>query len=168
MTSAAAGLRHRVGWGTARRGMGLATRSVKRIRTLVRIAGAGVDRPQGVGWGGVAYQYPPGNWGDKEGRDLSGKGYQELSVWARGVPDKAGRYPVIQFPVGGVSDPSKKYQASFEKKGEFVTLTAEWKRYTISLAKENLSSVISAFTFVVRSEDNPNGATFFLSEIEYR
>jgi hypothetical protein len=127
-----------------------------------------VYRPQGAGWGGVAYQFPAGNWGDKEGRNLSGKGYRELSVWARGVPDKNGRFPVVQFKAGGGSDPAKKYQASFEAEGDFVTLTGEWARYTVSLASKNLSSVISAFTFVLRSEDNPSGATFVLSEIEYR
>lgn len=124
--------------------------------------------PQGAGWGAVAYQYPAGNWGDKEGRDLSGKGYRELSVWARGLPDKKGHYPVIQFKAGGGSDPSKKYQASFEKEGDFVTLTGDWLRYTVPVVGQNLSSVISAFTFILRAEDNPNGATFLLSEIEYR
>ena len=39
--------------------------------------------------------------------DVSGKGYRELSVWAKGVPNKDGRYPVIQFKAGGGSDPSK-------------------------------------------------------------
>jgi hypothetical protein len=135
-----------------------------------------VYRPQGAGWGAVAYQYPAGNWGDKEGRNLGGRGYRELSVWARGVPDRNGRYPVIQFKAGGGSDPSKKYQASFEAEGDFVTLTGDWQRYTVSLVEtrgqatvvKDMSSAISAFSFVLRGEDNPNGATFFLSEIEYR
>jgi hypothetical protein len=127
-----------------------------------------VYHPKGVGWGAVAFQFPPGNWGDDAGRNLSGRGYRELSVWARGLPDKGGRYPVIQFKAGGGTDPSKKHQASFESEGDFVTLTSEWVRYTVSLTGKNLSSVISAFTFVLRAEDNSSGATFFLSEIEYR
>ena len=123
---------------------------------------------RGTGWAAVAYQYPPNNWGDKEGRNLSGKGFTEVSVWARGVSDKDGHYPVIQFKAGGGADPSKKVHASFEAEGDFVTLTGEWKRYTISLAGKNLSSVISAFTFVLRAEDNPHGAEFLLAQIEYR
>lgn len=126
-----------------------------------------VYHPKGAGWGAVAYQFPPGNWGDKPGRDLGGKGYQEVCVWAKGIPDKAGRYPVVQFKAGGGSDPSKKYQASFETEGDFLTLKPEWFHYSVRLGKD-LSSVISAFTFVVRADDNPRGATFLLSGIEYR
>ena len=61
-----------------------------------------------------------------------------------------------------------KYHASFEAEGDFVTLRPEWTRYTVSLAGQDLSSVISAFTFVLRAEDNPLGATFLLSQVEYR
>ena len=120
------------------------------------------------GWTAVAYQYPPGNWGDKEGRDLTGSGFKELSVWARGVRDKYGRYPVIQFKAGGGTDPTKRYQASFEVEGDFVTLTGYWRRYAVNLKKKDFSSVVSAFTFVLRTEDNSQGAEFFLSQIEYK
>lgn len=127
-----------------------------------------VDVKKREGWAAVAYQFPAQNWGDKPGQDLHGKSFTELSVWARGVPDKAGRYPMIQFKAGGATNPSLKYHSSFELPGKFVTLTGEWRRYTLGLQGKNLSSVISAFTFVLREEDNPSGAEFFLSEIEYR
>jgi hypothetical protein len=124
----------------------------------------------GYGWGAVAWQFPANNWGDKPGRDLSDRGFREVSVWARGVPDSESHFPVVQFKAGGNTDPSKAYQASFEVEGEFVTLKGEWVRYTIRLpdAAKRLKSVISAFAFVVRAEDHPNGATFFLDDIEYR
>lgn len=120
------------------------------------------------GWVGVAFQYPADNWGDKPGRNLAEAGYKELSIWARGVRDRNGRFPIIQFKAGGGTDPSKPHQASFEAEGNFVTLTGEWRRYTVSLQKKDLKSVIAAFTFVLRADDNPQGAEFFLSQIEYR
>ncbi len=119
-------------------------------------------------WAAVAWQCPPLNWGEKEGRNLSGKGFTELSIWARGLPDKKDRFPVIQFKAGGGTSPTSQYQASFENEGDFVTLTSEWKRYTVSLSGKNLTQVVSAVTFVLRAEDNPDGAVFFLDDLEYR
>jgi len=124
--------------------------------------------PGGAGWGGVAYQFPANNWGDQDGRDLSGHGYRELSVWARGVADKDGRFPVIQFKAGGGTDPAKKYQATFEASSDFVTLTGQWKHFVVSIAGKDLKRVIAAMTFVLRAEDNPNGAVFYLDDLEYR
>jgi hypothetical protein len=124
-------------------------------------------RPGSKGWAAVAWQYPENNWGDKPGKNLSGKGYTRVSVWARGLPDAQGRYPVVQFKAGGNTDPTKKYQATFEVNGEFTTLTGEWKQYTLPLAGQDLSNVASAFTFILRASDNPRGATFYLDDIEY-
>jgi hypothetical protein len=84
------------------------------------------------------------------------------------LPDKKGRYPVIQFKAGGGTDPAKKFQASFESESDFVILTGEWKKYSVSIAGKDLSRVISAFTFLLRAEDNPDGAEFLLARIEYR
>jgi hypothetical protein len=122
----------------------------------------------GDGWAAAAYQFPANNWGDKDGRDLSGKGYRELSVWARGIADSAGNYPVVQFKAGGGADPSKKYQATFEVQSEFITLTPAWKRYSISVAGKDLRRVIAALTIVLRAEDNPHGAVFYLDDCAYQ
>ena len=123
----------------------------------------------GLGWGAVGWAFPANNWGDRPGKSgLAGKGYSELSFWVRGVPDKSGRFPVIQFKTGGNTDPSKRYQASYEAETDFITLTAEWERHAIPIGGKDLTSVISAFTFVLRAEDNPNGAVFFLDDIEFR
>lgn len=123
----------------------------------------------GVGWGAVGWAFPANNWGDRPGKTgLAGKGYSELSFWVRGLPDKSGHFPVIQFKTGGNTDPSKQYQATYEAETDFITLTAEWGRHAIPIAGKDLKSVISAFTFVLRAEDNPNGAVFFLDDIEFR
>ncbi|MCX6621792.1 MAG: hypothetical protein NTY38_12100 [Acidobacteria bacterium] len=125
--------------------------------------------PKGEGWVAVAWQYGDQNWGDKPGKDWSKNGFKQVSVWARGVPDRRGALPRVQFKAGGGSDPAKKYHASFEVEGDFVTLTEEWKQYTLDLRGKNLSQVIAAFVMVIRAQDlGPEGATLYLDDIEYR
>jgi hypothetical protein len=113
-----------------------------------------------VGWAAVAWQFPENNWGDKRGKDLRNRGFAKVTVWARGQG-------VIQFKAGGHTNPSKQYQASFAVVGDFITLTPEWSQYTLDIKGEDLSNVVSAFTWVMRAEDNPNGATFYLDDIRY-
>jgi hypothetical protein len=74
----------------------------------------------------------------------------------------------VQFKAGGGTDPAKRFQASFEADNDFVELTGNWKRYTVPLKGKQLTSVISAFTFVLRADDHPLGADIFLAQIEYR
>lgn len=122
-----------------------------------------------AGWAAVAWQYPEGNWGDRPGRDWSKRGFNQVSVWARGIRDRQGQLPRVQFKAGGGTGPTKKYQASYEVEGDFVTLTEEWKQYTLDLKGQSLSQVIAAFVLVIRGKDtNPEGATFCLDDIEYR
>jgi hypothetical protein len=118
--------------------------------------------PNGDGWAAIVYQFPENNWGDKDGKNLAAAAYRELSFWARGEADSNGRYPTVQFKAGGGSMPSKRFQASFEAATEFLTLTGEWKRYSISLENKDLSRVIAALTLLIRAEDNPIGAVFYL------
>ncbi len=125
-------------------------------------------RPGGKkGWLAVGWQLGDCNWGDAKGADLRNRGFKRVTVWAKGVPDNENRLPVIQFKAGGNADPAKKYKASFNVASEFVTLTSDWQQYHLDLRDEDLSSVISAFTFVLRSKDNPKGATFYLGGINY-
>ena len=121
------------------------------------------------GWTGVAWQFPENNWGDKPGKDWSKRGFSKVTVWARGVKDRHGNLPKVQFKAGGASDPTKKYQASFEVENDFVTLTEEWKQYSLDLRGQNLSQMIAAFVWVMRAQDvDPDGATFFLDDIAYQ
>jgi hypothetical protein len=125
-------------------------------------------RPGGKkGWLAVGWQFGDCNWGDAKGVDLKSRGFKRVTVWAKGVPDSEKRFPVIQFKAGGNADPQKKYKASFTVANEFITLTADWKPYYLDLQGEDLSSVISAFTFALRSKDHPKGATFYLGGINY-
>jgi hypothetical protein len=121
-----------------------------------------------VGWAAVAWQYPESNWGRQPGKDLSELGITEISFWAKGVADRNGRYPIVQFKSGGQSNATFPYHASYLVEGNFVELTGTWKAYTFRLSGRNLTSVISAFTFALRALDNPNGAEFSVAQIEFR
>jgi hypothetical protein len=128
-----------------------------------------VYRPAGKRWAAVAWQFPENNWGDQKGKDLGGLGFTTLSVWGRGMPDREGRYPTIQFKAGDNTAPAKRYHASFAVEGEFMTLTGEWTEFTLDLRGRDLSNVVSAFTVVIRAQDHgQGGATFFLDTITYR
>ena len=117
----------------------------------------------GVGWAAFAYQFPENNWGDKPGRDLSGKGFTKVKVWARGATGRE----VVQFKAGGGTGDGKPHKASFEVEGDFVRLSKEWKSYTLAIKGANLSNVVSAFTIAFRETDNPAGATVYLDDIKY-
>lgn len=121
-----------------------------------------------AGWAAIAWQYPENNWGGQPGKDLRAGGYREVSVWARGLPDRRGNFPMVQFKAGGATDPTLRYPASFEVVGDFVTLTAEWKEHVLQLSGRNLSNVAAAFVVVMRAQDVDQGATFFLDDIKYR
>jgi len=130
-------------------------------------------KPGPVGWAAIAWQYLPGtaklNFGEYPGLNLQGRGYRQVSVWARGLRDKNGLLPRVQFKAGGHTDPAKPYQASFEVAGDFVLLTEDWKQYTLDLRGRDLSQVIAAFVVVIRARDlGPDGATFYLDDIEYQ
>jgi hypothetical protein len=122
-----------------------------------------------AGWTAMAWQFPEQNWGDKPGKDWSKKGFSRVTVWARGVRDRRGNLPKVQFKAGGGSNPAKKYQASFEAETDFVTLTEDWRQYSIDLKGQDLSQVIAAFVLVIRAQDvGPEGAILYLDDIEYR
>lgn len=123
----------------------------------------------GAGWAAVAWQYPENNWGSQSGKDFTGRGFREVSVWARGVKDQFGNFPKVQFKAGGATNPAEPKKASFEVTGDFVTLGEDWKHFTLDLRGRDLSQVIAAFVVVLRAQDvGPSGATFYLDDIEYR
>jgi hypothetical protein len=129
-------------------------------------------KSSGEGWAAVAWQFPQNNWGERPGKNLSANHYRSVTVWARGVPDsKTHMLPKIQFKAGGNTNPDKTkypYQASFEVVGDFISLTDDWKQYSLDLSGQDLSQVISALTVVIKAQDvGPSGATFYLEDIEY-
>jgi len=115
---------------------------------------------QGAGWSGVFWQNPPNNWGTQPGGyDL--KGAKKLVFWARG--DKGGEN-IAEFKMGGITG---EYADSDSASVGPITLTTDWKEYTIDLTGKDLSSIIGGFCWVANAEANPNGFIFYLDDIYY-
>ena len=109
-------------------------------------------------WGGVVWQDPANDWGDKPG-GLNLTGAKQISFWARG--DKGGE--VIGF-VYGLLGPDKTYPDSSTGKTE-VTLTKDWKQYTLPLAGKDLSQIKTGFAWTLAAPGHP--VTFYLDDIRY-
>jgi hypothetical protein len=115
---------------------------------------------QGNNWAGVFWQQPANNWGTKAGGfDLSQ--YKRLTFWARSEADNV---RIEEFKVGGITG---EFGDSDSASIGPVTLTKEWKKYTIDLADKNLAHIIGGFCWAANKDNNPNGFSFYLDEIRY-
>ena len=79
-------------------------------------------------WGGVIWQNPDNNWGDKGG-GYNITGASKLTFWARG--DNEGER--VSFLVGIIGD-DKPFHDTAKAKLDSVQLSKDWKQYTIDLA----------------------------------
>lgn len=112
-------------------------------------------------WAGIYWLQPANNWGDdKGGFDLSGA--KKLVFWAKG--DKGGE--VITFKMGGVGLAAK-YPDSDAVSLEPITLTKDWKEYSMDLTGKNLSHITGGFCWVGSAKDNQSKTTFYLDNIYY-
>ncbi len=110
-------------------------------------------------WGGVVWQSPANDWGEKPGGfDLTGA--KKLTFWARG--DKGGEE--ISFGVGIIGK-DKKFFDSAKAELKDQTLTKEWKQYVIDLAGQDLTHIKSGFLWTLGGKNEP--ITFFLDDIRY-
>lgn len=112
-------------------------------------------------WSGIYWQDPQNNWGNvaNAGYDLSGA--TKLTFWARG--EKGGER--VEFFAGGIAG---RYPDSFSKASTgYVTLDSNWRKYLIDLTSLDLGHVIGGFGFVTNTPNNPNGAIFYLDDIQY-
>lgn len=111
------------------------------------------------GWGGVVWQHPANDWGEKPGGyDLSGA--ERLSFWARG--QEGGEKVKFGFGLLGID---KKYHDSAKAEIE-VILTTDWKQYQVDLSEKDLSRIKSGFLWSVAGQGKP--LTFFLDDVEYK
>jgi hypothetical protein len=113
------------------------------------------------GWAAVAWQFPENNWGNAQGRNMSG--YSRVTFWARGL--KGGERLI--FKAGGNTPPQARFPASFEASTDTITLTSQWTQYSIPLAGKDLSNTASFFTWVATGRQNPDGVIFYLDGIFY-
>ncbi len=118
-----------------------------------------VDYTASDNWGGVVWQNPDNNWGEKEG-GLNLTGAKKLTFWARG--DKGGE--VVSFSFGLIGSDKPFHDTGKGKTGD-VTLTKEWKQYTIDVKDQDLSRIVTGFVWTLGAKGSP--ITFYLDDIKY-
>lgn len=100
------------------------------------------------GWGGIVWQNPADDWGDKlGGLDLSGA--KKLSFWVRG--DKGGEQVKFGF---GLIGRDKKYYDTAKKEME-VRLETEWRQVTVDLSDMELQRIKTGFYWVAAGQGDP-------------
>jgi exo-beta-1,3-glucanase (GH17 family) len=110
-------------------------------------------------WGGVVWQSPGEDWGNKPGGfDL--RAAKSLTFWARG--EKGGE--VVSFKLGLLGK-DKKFHDSDSAALEKVELTTEWKKYTIDLAGKDLTCIKTGFAWTLAGQGKT--VTFFLDDVQY-
>ena len=114
----------------------------------------------GARWAGIYWQYPANNWGGApQHYDLTGA--SKLTFWIRG--DKGGE-TIQEVKMGGIFG---EYSDSDTAGVGPITLTTEWKQYTIDLTGKDLSHVIGGFVWSTNIDVNPEGLVFYLDDIKY-
>jgi hypothetical protein len=114
---------------------------------------------------------PARNWGTYADAGVNLSGASNLTFWARGA-EGGEQVEFFAFDVGwnftrGV--PEQPYPDSAPRQTtNVITLTPEWKEYSLDLQGEDLSYVLGGFGWVATSEAN-GGAniTFYLDDIVY-
>lgn len=128
-------------------------------KTAIKWVYSGASK-QGANWVGVYWQSPANNWGSKKGGyDLTG--YKRLTFMAKGLK---GGEKIAEFKVGGITG---EYGDSDSGSMGPVTLTKDWKKYTIDLADKNLSNIVGGFAWSASRDDNPEGFTIYFDEIRF-
>jgi len=126
-------------------------------KTCIRF-GYSAKGKQGANWGGVFWQNPPNNWGEKKGGfDL--REAKKLTFWAKG---EVGDERIMEFKIGGISGT---YPDSDSVGIGPVDLTAEWQQYEIDLTDVDLSYIVAGFCWASNADSNPEGMAFYLDEI---
>jgi len=111
------------------------------------------------GWGGIAWQSPEGDWGDKPGGfDITGA--KKLTVWAKG---RSGGEQV-SFAVG-IIKPEKKYADTAIVDGGKHELTQSWQKFTVDLTGKDLKRIKTGLVMIVAAHGQP--VTIYLSDIQF-
>ncbi|QDU76622.1 Glycosyl hydrolases family 2, TIM barrel domain [Bremerella volcania] len=110
------------------------------------------------GWGGVVWQSPANDWGDRPGGfDLSAA--DTLQIWARG--EHGGER--VKFGFGLIDRDKPFYDTA---KGEIeVTLTSQWQRFKIPLVRHNAGRIKTGFYWTLGGQGKP--VTFYLDDIAF-
>jgi hypothetical protein len=126
------------------------------------------------GWAAFAWQRViddsgnGANWGQRPGANLSSGGFRSLRIYAKGLPNNSGAFPIVQFKSGGNVDPQYRDNlASYAVAGPFAQLSGQFQEFCLSLEHKNLSNVVSPFTIVVTRPGNTPTASFLLDNIRF-
>ena len=118
-----------------------------------------VDYTANDNWGGVVWQSPVNDWGDKPGGwNLTGA--KKLTFWAKG--DKGGEKVGFVFGLIGIDKP---YHDSATGKLDGVVLTKDWKQYSIDLTGKDMRQIKTGFAWTLAATGQP--VTFYLDDIRY-
>jgi len=110
-------------------------------------------------WGGVVWQSPENDWGDKPG-GLNLTGCKRLTFWAKG--SQGGEE--MTFGVGLI-DQAKPFFDTVKKELK-VTLTSEWKEYEIDLSDADCGRIKCGFFWSLAGQGK--SLKFFLDDIRYQ
>ena len=110
-------------------------------------------------WVGVTWQNPINDWGDLPG-GYNLTGAKKLTFWAKG--EKGGEK--ISFGVGILKSDRKYFDTAFAELKD-VTLTNNWKQYSIDLRGKDLSVIKTPFYWTFGSAGFP--ITFYLDDIQF-
>ena len=116
------------------------------------------DYTASQGWGGIAWQSPEGDWGDKPGGyDLTGA--KKLTVWAKG------RYggEQVTFSLGIIKNDMKYFDSAIVN-GEKHELSQSWQKFELSLTGKDLTRIKTGLVMVMSSQGKP--ATVYLDDIK--
>ena len=111
-------------------------------------------------WGGVVWQHPESDWGEKAGGfDLTGA--KSLSFWAKG---KNGGEEV-KFGLGVIGRDKTYFDTA--KKEVPTTLTDQWEEYSIDIAGKDLRRIKSGLFFSLAGQGE-EGVEFYLDRVSYQ
>lgn len=112
------------------------------------------------------------NFGDTPNAGINLSGATSLTFWVRG--DRGGE--VIDFFTAGVGRdaqsgrPTNPYPDSSPRHpaiGNKVRLTTQWQQIRIDVRGLDLSYVLGGLGWVATADDNPQGATFYVDDVQF-
>ncbi len=137
-------------------------------------------KSKGANWGGWYWMNgtlrgselsPSPNWGDVPNAGMDLRGTTKLTFYARGREGDE-RVEFFALGVGRNTEsgtPTMPHPDSSPKASlGYITLTAEWRQYTIDLAGKDLSYVLGGFGWVSAADQNRyRDITFYLDDIQF-
>ena len=118
-------------------------------------------RKQRAGWAGIFWQATSNNWGThKTGYNIKMRSPKKLHLYAKGEKGDE----VVEFKFGGISG---QYADSDSGETGTLTLSKNWKRYTIDLTGLDLSYINGGFCVVFTKQTNPDGIVFYIDKVYY-